>query len=96
MKLKNMGETTRSVTYNLYQIPYEYTVEMNIFKKSDLLNRVPVELWTEACNILQEVKSKTIPKKNKYKTTWLSENALQIVEKIREEKAREKGRDTPN
>jgi len=40
--------------------------------------------------------SKTIPKKKKYKTTWLSENALQIVEEIREEKAREKGRDTPN
>ena len=69
---------------------------MNIFKKSHLLNRVPVDPWTEACNILQEVKSKTIPKKKKYKTMWLSENALQIVEKIREEKAREKGRDTPN
>ena len=40
--------------------------------------------------------SKTIPKKKKYKTTCLSENALQIVEEIREEKAREKGRDTPN
>ena len=44
MKLKNVGKTTRSVRYNLYHIPYEYTVEMNIFKRLDLLNRVPVEL----------------------------------------------------
>ena len=96
MKLKNVGKTIRSVRYNLYHIPCEYMVEINIFKRLDPLNREPVEPWTEVYNIVQEEMSKTIPKKKRYKTTWLSENALQIVEEIREEKAREKGRDTPN
>ena len=67
-------------------------VEINIFKRLDLLNREPVEPWTEVYNIVQEEMSKTIPKKKRYKTTWLSENALQIVEEIREEKAREKAK----
>ena len=40
---------------------------------------------------------KIIPKKNKCKMTkWLSEEALQIVEKRREPKTREKGKDIPN
>ena len=40
------------------------------------------ELWTEVCNIVQEVVIKTIPKKKKCKkANWLSEEALQIAEK---------------
>ena len=43
---------------------YDYTVEvMNRFKGLDLVHRVPEELWTEVHNILQEVVTKTIPKK---------------------------------
>ena len=39
---------------------------------------------------------KTIPKENKYKKAkWLSEEALQIAEKRREDKAKEKRKDTP-
>ena len=62
---------------------------MNRFKGLDLVDRMPRELWTEVCNIVQEVVTKTIPKKKKCKkATWLSEEALQIVEKIKEAKGK--------
>ena len=55
------------------------------FKELDLIDRVPEELWMEACNIVQEAVTKTIPKKRKCKKAkWLSEEALQIAEKRRE------------
>ena len=51
--------------------------------------RVPEELWTEVHNIVQEVVTKAIPKKKKCKKAkWLSEEALQIVEKRREAKGK--------
>ena len=54
----------------------------NRFKGLDLINRVPEELWTEDCDILQKTGIKTIPKKNKCKKAkWLSEEALQIAER---------------
>ena len=47
------------------------------------------ELWTEVCNTVQEVVIKTIPKKKKCKKAkWLSEEALQVAEKRREEKGK--------
>ena len=47
------------------------------------------ELWTEVREIVQETGSKTIPKEKKWKKAkWLSEEALQIAEKRREEKGR--------
>ena len=53
------------------------------------------ELWVEVRIIVQEVMTKTIPKKNKYKKAkWLSEEALQIAEK-RSEKQRTKGKINP-
>ena len=59
-------------------------------------DRVPEELWTEVCNIVQEVVTKIIPKKKKYKKAkWLSEEALQIADKRREAKGKgEKARYT--
>ena len=54
--------------YDLNQIPYNYTVEVtNKFKGLDLIDRVQEELWTEVCNIVQEVVIKTIPKKRNAK-----------------------------
>ena len=54
---------------------------------------MPEELWTEICNTVQEAVNKTIPKKKKYnKEKWLSEEALQIAEKRREAKSKEKER----
>ena len=50
---------------------------------------MPEELQTEVLNIVQEVVTKTIPKKKKCKKAkWLSEQALQIPEKGREEKGK--------
>ena len=67
------------------------------FKGLDLVDRVPEELWMEVCNIVQEAVTKTIPKKKKCKKAkWLSEEALQIAEKEKKQKARLKGKDTPN
>ena len=57
---------------------------------------MPEELWTEVYNILQEAVIKTIPKKKKCKKAkWLSEEALQIAEKRREVKSKEKRKDIP-
>ena len=61
----------------------------NRFKKLDLIDRVPEELWTEVCDIVQEAVIKTIPKKNKCeKEKWFFEEALQIAEKRREAKGK--------
>ena len=50
---------------------------------------MPEELWTEVCDTVQETRIKTIPKKKKCKKAkWLSEEALQIAEKRREEKGK--------
>ena len=61
----------------------------NRFKKLDLVDRVPEELWIEVRNIVQEAAIKTIPKKRKCKKAkWLSNKALQIAEKRRETKCK--------
>ena len=67
-------------------MPYNYTVEVrNRFKGLDLIKRVPNEVCTEVCDIVEETGSKTIPKKNKCKkATRLSEEALQVAVKWRE------------
>ena len=52
---------------------------INRFKGLDFVDRVPEELWTEDCNIVQEVVIKATPKKKKYKKG----------------KAKEKREDTP-
>ena len=50
---------------------------------------MPEEQWTEVCDIVQEIGSKTILKKKKSKKAkWLSEEALQIAEKRRETKSK--------
>ena len=49
----------------------------NRFKRLDLIDRVPEELWKKVYEIVQEAVIKTIPKKNKCKKAkWLSEEAL--------------------
>ena len=85
-----MGETTRPCRYDLNQIPYDYTVEVkNRCKGLDLIDRVPDELWTEVCDIVQETGIKTIPMEKKCKKAkWLSGEALQIAEKRREAKSK--------
>ena len=65
LKIRNL---TRPFRYDLTHIPYDYTVEVrNRFKGLDLTDRVPKELPTEVCDIVQEAVIKTIPKKKKGK-----------------------------
>ena len=55
----------------------------------DLIDRVPKELWTEVCDIVQETRIKTIPKKKKCKEAkWLSEEVLQMAVKRRQVKGK--------
>ena len=66
----------------------------NRFKGLDLTDRVPDELWTEVCDIVQKTGIKTIPKKKKCKKAkWLPKEALQIAVKRREVKSKEKRKD---
>ena len=97
LKLKKVGKAARPFSHDLNQIPYYYTVEVtNRFKGLDLIDRVPEELWMEVRDIVQEAVIKTIPKKNKCKKAkWLSDEALQIAEKRREVKGKEKRKDIP-
>ena len=45
LKLKKVGKTTRTLRYDLYQIPYDYTVEgTNHFKGLYLIVRMAEEL----------------------------------------------------
>ena len=61
------------------------------FKKLDLIDRLPEELWTEDHDIVQEAVINTTPKKKKcIKAKWLSEEVLQIAVKRREAKGRGK------
>ena len=61
----------------------------NRVKGVDLVNRLPEKLWIKVYNTLQEVVTKTIPKKKKFrKAKFLSEEALKIPEKRREVKGK--------
>ena len=86
--MEESRENHKQFLYDLKQIPYK------LYNGSDkqiqgISSEVPEDLWTEVCNILQEVVNKTIPKKKKCnKAKWLSEKALQIAEKRREAKGK--------
>ena len=90
--MKKVGKNIRPFKYDLNQIPYEYTLEVrNRFKGLDLIDRVPVELLNEVCDIVQETGIKTIPVENKCKKAkWLSGEALQISS-VKRREAKSKG-----
>ena len=68
LKLKKVEKTIISLSYDLNQTPYDYTVEVrNRFKGLDLIDRVPDELWMEDCDIVQEKRIKTILMEKKCK-----------------------------
>ena len=53
LKLKKVGKTTRQFSYDLNQIPNDYTVEVtNRVKGLDLIDRVPEELWMQVHDIV--------------------------------------------
>ena len=66
----------------------------NRFKRLDLIDRVPDELWNEVRDIVQEKGVKTVLTEKKCKKAkGLSGEALQIAVKRREAKAKEKRKD---
>ena len=61
----------------------------NRFKRLDLIDRMPDELWTEVHDIVEKTGIKTIPKeKKRKKAKWLSDKSLQIAVKRREAKSK--------
>ena len=66
LKLKKVGKTTSPFRYGLNKIPYDYTVEVRNRLKG-LIDRVPEELWMEICDIVQEARINTIPRKRNAK-----------------------------
>ena len=93
-----MGKTTRPFRYDLNQIPYDDTVEVrNRFKGLDLIDRVPEELWTEVCDIVQEAGIKTILKgvKNSKRQNGCLRRAYKQLRKEEKPKATEKRKDIP-
>ena len=66
VQIEESRETTRPFRFDLNQTLYGYTVEMtNRFKGLDLIDRMAEEQWMEVHNIVQEVVTKTIPKKER-------------------------------
>ena len=88
--MENNKNKIIKIKNDLNQNPYDYTVEVrNRFKGLDLIDKVPGELLSEVCDIVQKTGIKTIPKKKKCKKAkWLSEKALQIAVKRREVKGK--------
>ena len=73
LKLKKVGKATTLFRYDLNQITYDYTVEVrNTFKRLDLIDRVPDELWTEVRDFVQETGIKTIPMGKKCKKSKMA------------------------
>ena len=61
--MKKLGQTIRPFKHDLNQILAEKV--MNRFKEFDIVDRMPEELWTEVCNVVQEAVTKIITKKKK-------------------------------
>ena len=90
-----MGKTTTPFRYDLYQIPYDYTVEVrNRFTGLDLIDRVPDELWMEVRDTVQETGIKTIPMEKKCKKSKMAlwGGLTNSCENKKSEKQRRKGK----
>ena len=93
--MKKVGKTTRPFRYDLNQISYDYTVEArNRFKRLDLMDRVPDELWNEVHDIVQETGIKTIPMEKKMQKSKMAVwgGLTNSCEKKRSKKQRRKGK----
>ena len=60
-------ETARPFSYDLNQIPSDYTVEVrNRLKGLDLIDRVPDELWTKVRDIVRRQESTPLETMDKF------------------------------
>ena len=95
LKLKKAGKTTRPFRFDLNKIPYDYTVEVrNRFKGLDLIDRVPDELWTEVCDIVQENRDQDHPRGKEMQKSKMAVwgGLTNSCEEKRGEKQRRKGK----
>ena len=85
-----MEKTTRSFSYDLNQILYDYTVEVrNRFKGLDLIECL-MNYGQRFVTLYRRQGARPSPRKrNAKKEKWLSEEALQIAVKRREGKAKD-------
>ncbi|CAH2277185.1 Hypothetical predicted protein [Pelobates cultripes] len=88
IKLKKRRKTISPIRYDINNIPCEYAVEVkNSFEGLDMDDRMPEELWTKVCNIIQETARKNIHKRKKSKkANWLSDEAVKIAQERRKAK----------
>ena len=79
--MKKVGKTIRPFSYDLNQIPHNYTMEVtNRFKRLDMIECL--RTMDEVRDTVQEAVIKIIPKKKKCKEArWFSEEALKVAEK---------------
>ena len=76
-------------------MPYDYIVEVkNRFKGLDLIECLK-NYGQRFLTLYRRQGSRLSPRKKCKKAKWLSEEALQIAEKRREAKAKEKRKDIP-
>ena len=87
--MKKVGETTRLFRYDLNQIPYNYALEVtNRFQALELIECLKNYGW-RFLTLYRRQGSRPSPWKRKGKNAkWLSDKALQIVEKRREAKSK--------
>ena len=79
LKLKKVGKTTRLFRYDLYQIPYNYTVGVrNRFKGLGLIECLKNYGW-RFMTLYRRQRSRPSPRKRNAK--WLFEGALQKLRK---------------
>ena len=89
LKLKKVGKTTRQFRYDLNQIPYGYTVEVtNRCKGLELIECLKNYAWRFVTLYRRPGSKPSSRKKKCNRSTWLSEEALQIAEKRREAKGK--------
>ena len=93
--MKKVGKNTRPFRYDLNQIPYDYAGEVtNRVKGLDLIDRVPKELWTEVCDIVQEEVIRPSPRKrNAKRQNGCLRRPYKYLRKEEKLKAKEKRKD---
>ena len=97
-QLKKVGKNTRPFRYDLNQIPYDYAGEVtNRVKGLDLIDRVPKELWTEVCDIVQEEVIRPSPRKrNAKRQNGCLRRPYRYLRKEEKLKAKKKGKIYPS
>ena len=94
--MKKIGKTTRPFRYDLNQIPFDFTVEVrNRFRGLDMIECLK-NYGRRFMTLYRRQGSRPSPRKRNAKRQWLSDEALQIAEKRRELRAKEKGKEITN